>query len=1095
MAMDSKDMGVRSTVMAPLSSRSGEATLPADLSLHGSDGPDPFRTVDPADFHLSADIAHGGMGRVRRARDRRLGRDVAIKELLASTPDRLERFAREVKLTARLEHPAIVTIHEAGRWPDGKPFYAMKVVNGRPLDRVIAEARTPQERLALLPRLLTVVEALAYAHGQRVIHRDLKPSNVLCGEFGETVVIDWGLAKDLAAPATESLAPTTSPISPVSPIFRDDTPTRSLETQVGAVLGTPSYMPPEQAHGRRVDERADVYALGALLYHVLAGAPPYAEPSAAEVIAAVQARPPPPLEERAPDVPPELLAIVRRAMARDPAGRYPSAKEMADDLRSFQTGQLVGSHRYTPWQLLGRWARRHRAVLGAGAAAAIAAGVVGVLALRSVYRAQQQKVHAEEANADLEQQEEQAAEDRAQKDRADYLAALKSQALDALAVGDDMQAAAYLVPVYTENQADPGVRFMVARAMATIDPLDRVLVGHTAAVRAAAFSPDGARVITASKDGTVRVWDVATGASVLALKGLNGGVLAAGFSPDGARIVTTDEGGDVRVWDARSGAPVLAFSVTPNVARSAIFAPDGSQILVASQEGKVTLHDGRSGQELTSIDVGHTVSQIAFSPDGARVVTAERDLMARVWDLRARTAVLTLAGHAGPVTSAAYSRDGRWIVTGSEDKTVKVWDAATGALMATAAAGQDMVKTVVFCQDDARVVAAYEDGSVGLLDAPTLSPVGRLEGHVGRVNAASCSVQGGRIVTAGDDGTARLWTFPSSAALPVIKAGTAYVVAATYSGDGRRVATADYDGVAGLWDAHTGAALGTFVTGPVASATFDAAGGRLVTTSPDGAATEWEIAGGARLLVIHSPSADELLHVATFDPNGRAFLAGGDGGQASLWDSSSGTRVAPLGSGALTGSLFAAAFSSDGRWTALGNDAGRVWILGNDGKVVAAVTSSGGGIEESLAFSPDGSCLAATDGKVVWLWNPSTGAPLGQLSGHKGDVLSVAFAPDGQRILTGSEDGTARVFSRDGEPIGVFDGGQDAVESAAFSPDGTTIATAGDDGTVHLWDARLETRSADEIERRVEQRVPYQLIGGKLVPVDLHPMPAPASSP
>lgn len=166
-----------------------------------------LRTVAPDDYALGDELARGGMGRIRRARDLRLGRPVAVKELLASDPALAERFEREIRLTARLQHPSIVSIYEAGRWPTGEPFYAMRMVPGKGFDAVIKPLEKLADRLALLPNMIAICEALAYAHDQNIIHRDLKPGNVLIGPFGETVVIDWGLAKDLSA-ADDSAPPT-----------------------------------------------------------------------------------------------------------------------------------------------------------------------------------------------------------------------------------------------------------------------------------------------------------------------------------------------------------------------------------------------------------------------------------------------------------------------------------------------------------------------------------------------------------------------------------------------------------------------------------------------------------------------------------------------------------------------------------------------------------------------------------------------------------------------------------------------------------------------------------------------------------------------
>jgi tetratricopeptide (TPR) repeat protein len=366
------------TLPAPGSSSGGSAdeTLPAGGGRAA--GEVGLTTVDPELYAERVEITRGGMGRIIAARDRRLGRRVAIKELRDPGEGLRARFEREALLTARLQHPAIVSVHEAGRWPSGEPFIAMKLVPGVALDKVIARAKAFDDRLALLPHILAVADALAYAHQQRVVHRDLKPANVLIGDFGETVVIDWGLAKDLAdlgGDGAESGAP-----------YR--TSGDGTETAVGSVLGTPAYMPVEQARGDSVDERADVYAIGAMLYHVLCGQPPYAGKTAPEVLAAVVSGPPPPLSSRQPGVPADLDALVTRALARGPAARYPTAKELADDLRRFQTGQLVGAHRYSRRQLLWRWVKRHRGAVAVATIALVTLATVATVSLRRIFAEQ-----------------------------------------------------------------------------------------------------------------------------------------------------------------------------------------------------------------------------------------------------------------------------------------------------------------------------------------------------------------------------------------------------------------------------------------------------------------------------------------------------------------------------------------------------------------------------------------------------------------------------------------------------------------------------------------------------------------------------------
>ncbi len=381
------------SILARLISTMADAnapTQPAPLGDRSAGEPFVLETVAEGRYVVGREIARGGMGRIVEAWDTRHRRQVAIKLLLQPGPDAKRRFLREVRITAWLQHPAIVSLYEAGQWTSGEPFFAMKLVEGRALSEVIAETTTVvssggslRAKLALLPSLITMTEALAYAHDRGIVHRDLKPSNVLLGAFGETVVIDWGLAKEQgeAAEGAEGDSPSTASSD------------EQFLTRTGAAMGTVGYMAPEQARAGAVDERADVYALGAVLYHLFAGTPPHLSISVEETLEKLMSGPPDPLGALVPELAPDVITIIEKAMARDPADRYPDARAMAEDLKLFAAGKLVAAHSYSLRTLLRRWVARHAAVVATAAVLLLALVATVTLSMRRVIH-ERDKAHA-----------------------------------------------------------------------------------------------------------------------------------------------------------------------------------------------------------------------------------------------------------------------------------------------------------------------------------------------------------------------------------------------------------------------------------------------------------------------------------------------------------------------------------------------------------------------------------------------------------------------------------------------------------------------------------------------------------------------------
>ena len=443
--------------------------LPSDLApLPPASGPERY-VVDRV-------LGEGGLGQVFVALDRDLNREVALKRIRPARADGVgdrQRFVREAQVTGQLEHPNIVPVYESSRDPTGRPFYTMRLARGRTLGEAIAQhherrregKEDPLDRPRLLNTFVGVCQAVGYAHSRGVLHRDLKPANVVLGSFGEVMVLDWGLAK--VADQPDDLAGSGVSLSG---------PAREPATLVGSTVGTPAYMAPEQGHNQGVDERSDVYGLGAILYEILTGRPPRTVRAVSELAAALATDPPEP-KAAEPAVPRALNAVCLKALARDPAARYPRATDLADDVQRFLADEPVSAWREPPAVRARRWVGRHRTLVAsvtvAVAVLAVSLGAATALLAAANGREQAARQLAQEREAEANRQRDRAAANfrlarRAVDrylDRVSDNEELKAHGLERLRKGLLETATEFLRELAAQEGDDPAVRADRGRAL------------------------------------------------------------------------------------------------------------------------------------------------------------------------------------------------------------------------------------------------------------------------------------------------------------------------------------------------------------------------------------------------------------------------------------------------------------------------------------------------------------------------------------------------------------------------------------------------------------------------------------------------------
>jgi WD40 repeat protein len=955
----------------PEAAAEGAAPCPAPLGCVGN-------------YELLEEIASGGMGVVYKARQRTANRVVALKMIRAGQfagRDEIQRFRLEAEAIGNLDHPNIVPIYEVGEH-QGQPYFSMKLVEGGSLAQCLRLSPSIPigERVELMVK---VARAVHHAHQRGILHRDLKPDNILLapasgdGPGGERpppesgagwvpVVTDFGLAKRIAD--VGSLSPS------------------------GAIVGTPGYMAPEQASGRKdLTTAADVYSLGAILYELLTGQPPFQGPTPLDTLLQVLEQEPTSPRSLEPATHRDLETICLKCLQKDPAKRYASAEELAKELERFLRGEPIRGRRAGWRERFGKWVRRQPLVAGLlGLVLLVTAlGVGGVV---WEWRAEaglrrELAVHLYYQTIALAERELTAnnvtrAEELLDGPNCpvelrgweyDYLRRLThpdapvlrghTSALFCLACSPDDRLLATGSGDTESGQVN--VWDVAERKML------RALRRHRSWVRGLAFSPDGTLLASAGGDGTVILWDTKTWEPRATLQGHRPDVhlWAVAFSPDGKTLASAGGGkavegnGEIVLWDVDSGRPLHTIFRPGDRIFKVLFHPDGRTLASAGEDHTVRIWDAATGVEVRALR-GHTapVLNVAYSPDGRLLASSSGAHQTgdpgevRLWDAATGKVRSVLRGHTDEVWGLSFTPDGRRLASSGHDQTVKVWDTVSGTEALTLRGHRDNVRAVLFSRDGDRLFSTSEDQTVRIWERAPLSGRGNearafvLEGHADRVWCVAYTPDGRTLATAGDDRVIRMWDLEGRCLLRTLTGHTGSVRWLAFSPDGARLASAGYDNVVYVWDLKTGEsqALPARDLGWAHGVAFSPDGGQVAATSSYGVKV-WDPATGA---------VRSLEPGHTWVVSGVAFAPPGPDGGARLasasWDQT--VRLWDL---------------RRGDFTSLEGHTGRV---------------------RGIAFNEDGSLLAsASNDGTVKLWDPRRGREVRTLTGHTNAVVGVAF--------------------------------------------------------------------------------------------------------
>jgi WD40 repeat protein len=1046
------------------------------------------------DCELFGELGHGGMGVVYRARQRRLRRSVAVKVLrggkLAEETAKA-RFRAEAENAARLKHPGIVAIHEIGE-EQGICWFAMDLVEGGSLDHIIRDQ--PMGTRAAAQCVAKIADAVQHAHDHGVLHRDLKPPNILLDFEGEPHITDFGIARRIELDGELGNAPL---------------------TQTGQLLGSPGYAAPEQALFGNADVRTDVYGLGAILYHLLAGRPPFQGPTMDVVL--LQLREGEPLSPRRlnPSVPRDVETICLKCLSRDPGKRYQTAAELKTDLQRWLDGRPIVGRPVSLVEKTWRWMKRRP-----GTAALLSLmflGTAGAFYAIDQSRRQESAARINEASARMDE----AAAKVLAENRNAELRLANQRTRDVLDTTELGQAEEW----FRTNQRDRGLEALarvlrrspdhpVASArlgsallhggavMPVLWPMieseevielflcdegKRILVCHGvgAVMREAdtgkelrrygptpgyvdhfALSPDGKTLCGWHRNpgSHLTLWSVETSEKIKTIYHTGG--LQAVFTPDSKFLLANITGNEAHLLDTATGERTFPAFEHPAPVSACGISPDGRFAATASTEDLFlwNLPERRLVAKLPQV---HNTCQLVFSRDGNLLAAGTVAGELAVFPTNGEQSAIWKARHGDAISSIRFSPGGNRLLTASHDNTSALWQARTGIPIRAAMTHEDHVGRAIFDPDGSNFICTTSsEGTARLWDANTGRALAQPLQHGERVNAAAFDQDKSTLYTTGAAGAVSRWNILPAAPYPIRLEHQANVVSAAWAADGKQVATTSHDKNTILWDATTGAKQLT---------SLHRSQPRFVTFPPKGSGllVICEL-GGSTLKALTKESPDIATYtvrdggeqlIGAFSKNAEFYAAGTADGRFYAWDTVTKQLLFPP--------ILPPVNPSEPEFTAIAvefsADASRLLTVASSGstkfpyEAVLRHVPSGRIIAELVGheddlfagcFSSDGKLIAtASNDNTVRLWDGLTGKFTGSVLRHFASVKTVAFQPGGNLLATGSNDRKGRIWNvQTGQLAAPILLHQNHVNHVGFSPNGKRLVTCGADGNVRIWD-------------------------------------------